>query len=92
MRDVIPFASYLIWAMQGRGKISNKAIYREVARLCRMYGRVLPLNWESMVRRTLQSRCPGRPRHNGRDDFFVWHGRGLWSCKVAPATDLDLVA
>jgi hypothetical protein len=92
MRDFIPFASYLISAMEGRGKMSNSAIYREVARFCRMHGRVLPPNWEAMVRQTLQACCTGRPRHNGRDDFFVWHGRGRWSCKLAPVTDLDLVA
>jgi hypothetical protein len=35
----------------------------------------------------LQACCPGRPQHNGRDDFFVWHGRGRWSCKVVTAPD-----
>jgi hypothetical protein len=30
VRDLTPMAQYLIWAMEGRGKMSNQAIYREV--------------------------------------------------------------
>ena len=58
----------------------------------RSYGYpTLPPNWESEVLQTLQAHCPGRPQHNGRDDFFVWHGRGYWSCKITSPTIDDLI-
>jgi len=82
-----PMAQYLIWAME----VSNQAIYREVKNVCKKYGRLLPSNWESEIRQTLQAHCPGRPQHNGRDDFFVWHGRGYWSCKVTSPTEDDII-
>lgn len=78
-----PMTQYLIWAMEGCGKMSNKEIYREVKKVCEEAGRELPTEWEAEIRQTLQACCPGRPQHNGRDDFFVWHGKGYWSCKVA---------
>jgi hypothetical protein len=89
-RHLVVFAQYVIWAMEGRGEMSNQAIYKEVKRICQRYGRVLPPNWKSETRQTLQSHCPGRPQHNKRDDFFVWHGRGYWSCKVASPSIADL--
>ena len=86
MRDIIPWTQYLIWAMTGRGKMSNGEIFKTVKAECEKFGKELPVNWEDLIRTTLQAGCPGRPRHNGRDDFFVWHGRGYWSCKVPPIT------
>lgn len=85
-----PMVQYLILAMEGRGKMSNQAIYRELKAVCKRFGRKLPPNWESEVRQTLQAHTPGRPQHNGRDDFFVWHSRGYWSCKVKSPTIEDL--
>lgn len=83
-----PMAQYLIRAMEGRGKMSNKAIYREVKRVCEEARRELPSEWKAEIRQTLQSCCPGRPQHNGRDDFFIWHGWGYWSCKAkSPSLD-----
>lgn len=87
---ITPMSRYLVWAMEGRGKMSNQAIYREIKRVCKQHGRELPPNWEAEVRHTLQACCPGRPQHNGRDDFFVWHGRGYWSCKITSPTLDDL--
>jgi hypothetical protein len=86
MRDLSPMSQYLIWAMEGRGEMSNRAIYRAVKAVCETHGRKLPPDWEAEIRQTLQACCPGRPQHNGRDDFFVWHGRGYWSCKVTSPT------
>ncbi len=86
-----PMARYLIWAMEGRGKMSNQKIYRQVELVCKKHHRELPPNWKSEVRQTLQAHCPGRPQHNKRDDFFVWHSRGYWSCKVKSPTIEDLV-
>jgi hypothetical protein len=68
--------------------MSNQSIYREVKDVCKRHGRRLPSNWESEVRQTLQAHCPGRPQH--RDDFFVWHSKGYWSCKVTSPTAADL--
>jgi hypothetical protein len=75
-------AQYLVWAMEGRGTMSNREIYRQLKIVCDRHGRPLPPKWESEVRQTLQSCCPGRPQHNKRDDFFSWHSRGYWLCKV----------
>jgi hypothetical protein len=77
-------AQYLVRAMEGRGKMSTQAIYREVQSVCRRNGRPLPLSWQSAVRQILQAHCATRPQYKGEEDFFVWHGRGLWSCKVHP--------
>ncbi|MDP3693689.1 hypothetical protein [Bradyrhizobium sp.] len=90
MTDLALMSQYLIWAMEGRGKMSNQEIYRQVRIVCKKHGRTLPPNWEAEVRQTLQAHCIGRPQHNGRDDFFAWHGRGYWSCKVTSPTLDDL--
>jgi hypothetical protein len=84
MRDVT-MAQFLILAMRGRGRMSNQSIYREAKDVCHKYSRELPTNWEAEIRQTLQTHCPGRPRWNRRDDFFVWHGHGCWSCKESPS-------
>jgi hypothetical protein len=86
-----PMVLCVVMAMSGRGKMSNKAIYREVKKVSEQLGRPLLANWDAHVRQTLQAHCPGRPQHNGRDDFFVWHGRGYWSCKVILVSTSELL-
>ena len=87
-RHLAPVAQCLIWAMEGRGKTSLHDIYRETRRVFRDHGRTPPTEFEAEVRQTLQACCKGRPQHNGRDDFFVWHDEGYWSCKVtSPSVD-----
>jgi hypothetical protein len=88
MKDVSTMAQYIIWAMEGRGKMPLADIYREVESQCKLHGRKLPNNFEAEIRQTLQACCKGSPQHNRRDDFFVWHERGYWSSKIA-STDLD---
>jgi hypothetical protein len=58
MRDLTPMAQYLIWAMEGRGKMSNQAIYREVKNVCKNMEGGYPRNWESEIRQTLQAHSP----------------------------------
>jgi hypothetical protein len=83
---------YLIWAMEGRGKMSMLAIYRAVQQQCARFGRTLPGHWEAEVRQTLQAHCASRPQYKGHGDFFTWHHRGVWSCKiVSPSLDDLLV-
>ena len=81
MKDISTMAQYLIWAMEGRGKMALADIYREVERQCKQHGRKLPNNSDAEIRQTLQGCCSTSKQHNGRDDFFVWHERGYWSCK-----------
>ncbi len=72
-------AQCLIWAMEGRGKMSLHEIYREAKRVFREHGRTPPAEFEAEVRQTLQK---------GRGDFFAWHDTGYWSCKVtSPSVD-----
>jgi hypothetical protein len=78
----LTMAQYLVSTMKGRGKMSNPSIYREVEKLCNERGRELPVNWKAEIRETLQAHCASRPQWNRRDDFFVWHGHGYWSCKI----------
>jgi hypothetical protein len=87
MPDIIPWTEYLIGAMMGRGKMSNGEIYRAVKAECEKAGKELPPSWKDLIRDTLQTGCPKSRGHNGRDDFFVWHGRGYWSCKVTEPQD-----
>jgi hypothetical protein len=49
-----PFAQYLIWAMEGRGKMSNHEIYKRVKIVCKEHQRDLPPNWESEVRQSFR--------------------------------------
>jgi hypothetical protein len=87
MKDVSTMAQYLIWAMENRRPTTTQEIYRAVQDTCERHGRKLPKEWESEIRQTLQAHCASRPQHNGKDDFFVYHRRGVWSCKVM-STDL----
>ncbi len=77
------FAQLLIWAMDGRGTMSNPAIYRELKATAKEHGRTLPPNWESEVRQTLQAHCPTAKQYRGGPDYFEHRGRGQWSCKVS---------
>src|SRR5258707_8505239 len=86
MRDLAPMAQYLVWAMENQGTMTNEMIYRAVKSVCREHGRELPTQWEAKVRQTLQAHCPSRPQWNGKYDFFIYHRRGHWSCKVTPLT------
>ncbi len=87
-----PMARYLIWAMEGRGIMTTQAIYRAVKKKCAEFDRPLPDKWESEIRQTLQAHCPSRPQWNRKDDFFVYHRRGYWSCKVTtPPGVVDLL-
>jgi hypothetical protein len=85
-RDLSTMAQYLIWAMENRRPVTNQEIYRAVEGACARHGRELPNQWEAAVRQTLQAHCSSSPQYNGRDDFFVHHERGLWSCKVELST------
>jgi hypothetical protein len=91
MQDPTSFVQYLIWSMEGRGVMRMPDIYHAVQRYCARHGRALPDQWEAMVRQTLQAHCASRPRYEGGEDFFVYHERGLWSCKVASPTIEDLL-
>jgi len=91
MRDLVPMVQYLMWAMEGRGEMSMHEIYRAVERRCAQFGRLLPDHWEAEIRQTLQAHCASRPRYKGRGDFFTWHRRGFWSCKVASPSLDDLL-
>jgi hypothetical protein len=90
MRDSASFVQYLIWAMEGRGVMHTPEIYSAVAMRCTRAGRALPCHWDAEIRQTLQAHCASRPQYKGRGDFFVYHGRGRWSCKVASPTLDDL--
>jgi len=90
VNDYTPMSQYLIWAMEGRGKMSLTDIYREIKAVCKRHGRQLPSNWEAEIRQTLQACCAGSRQHNGRDDFFTWHERGYWSCNETSPT-LDMI-
>jgi hypothetical protein len=90
MRDVTPVVQYLISAMEGRGVMQTQRIYREFKTICDNCGHKLPPNWEEEVRQTLQAHCPSRPQWNGKDDFFVFHRRGYWSCRVTSPAIADL--
>jgi hypothetical protein len=76
------FVDLLVWPMQGRGIMQNPNIYREFKRVSRTFAYKLPTHWDEEVRQTLQSHCVSRPQWNGRDDFFEFHRRGYWSCKM----------
>ena len=89
-RDVTPVAQYLIWAMEGRGIMATQSIYRAFKEVCDNHRHQLPPKWEEEVRQTLQAHCPSRPQWNNRDDFFVYHRRGYWSCKATSPTDEEL--
>ena len=83
--DLSPMARYLIWVMEGRGVMDTQSIYRAVKQCCHRMGYPLPAKWQAGIRQTLQAHCPSRPRHNKKDDFFVYHRRGCWSCRVTLA-------
>jgi hypothetical protein len=88
MKDISTMAQYLIWAMEKRPPMTNQQIYRAVEDVCRRHGRKLPNEWEAQVRETLQAHCATSPQHNGKDDFFTHHRRGVWSCKeTSPSLD-----
>jgi hypothetical protein len=86
VQDVSTFAQYLIWAMEDRGTMSNSEIYRAVKDVCARYKRELPEEWEAVVRQTLQAHCASSPQFKGKEDLFVHHEHGLWSCKVRSPT------
>jgi hypothetical protein len=89
-QDMSTMAQYLIWAMENRRPMSNQEIYRAVDDVCAQHGRKLPNQWEAVIRQTLQSHCSSCPQYNGRDDFFVHHDHGVWSCKERSPTLDDL--
>jgi len=68
--------------MKERGKMSNPSIYREVKKMFNEQHRQLIPDWKEAIRKELQAHCPSRPQWNRSDDFFVWHGRGYWSCRI----------
>ncbi len=90
MRDLSPMVQYLVWAMEGRGEMTTQAIYRAVKSKCDKSGRMLTGTWQDAVRQTLQAHCRSRPQWNRRDDFFVYHRRAHWSCKVTSPTEDQL--
>jgi hypothetical protein len=90
MRNLTPVVWYLIWAMEGGRVMQTQAIYRAFKAVCDEHKHELPLNWQEEVRQTLQAHCPSRPQWNGKDDFFVFHRPGYWSCKAKPPTPDDL--
>jgi hypothetical protein len=91
MRDLARMAEYLVWAMEGRGQLPMDEIYRAVKAKCDERDRPLPTNWKSVIRQTLQAYCSSRPQYRRRDDWFVFHKRGWWSCKTTSATVDDLL-
>ena len=91
MRDFVSMVQYLIWAMESRGEMPMHEIYRAVKRQCAQFGRLLPDHWEAEIRQTLQAYCASRSQYKGRGDFFTWHRRGVWSCKVSSPSLDELV-
>ena len=89
--DHEPMAQYLVWAMQRKGVMATQDIYRAVKHCAEATNRPLRGEWESHVRQALQAHCKTRPQWNGRDDFFDFHGRGLWSYKKQAKTIDDLL-
>lgn len=87
MADLMPMVRYLILAMEGRGRMSNRAIHRAVKQ---RFGSELPDHWESEVRQILHAFCCTQPGYNGSNNFFVHHGRGHWSSKVTSSALADL--
>jgi len=90
VRGLTPVVWYLIWAMEGARVMQTQAIYRAFKAVCDQHKHKLPLHWRDEVRQTLQAHCPSRPRWNGKDDFFVFHRREHWSCKIKPPTPDEL--
>jgi hypothetical protein len=82
----------LVLAMRGRGPMSNGSIYRETEKVCSEHDRELPHEWKAEIRQNLQAHCPSRRRWNRKDDFFVWHKRSLWSCKISEVPGLITLA
>ena len=89
-RDLTTMAQYLIWAMEGRRPMTNAEIYRAVEDVCKRHERKLPNQWEAVVRQTLQAHWASSPQYSGRDDLFVHHEHGVWSCKATSPTLDDL--
>jgi hypothetical protein len=79
-RGASPLRHHLILAMQGRGTMLTKAIYRAVKESCDALNRPLPSNWRSDIRQILQAQCASRPQYKGGADIFIYHKKGHWSC------------
>ena len=91
MRNDVPMVQYLIWAMEGRGTMSNQAIYKEVRRLCARDNRTLPPNDDAEIRTTLQAHCSTAPQFAGNRDLFTNPSDGYWLCKVTTPKLEDLL-
>jgi hypothetical protein len=90
MRNLNSMADYLVWAMEDRRPMTNSEIYKAVKDVCLKHKRPLPDKWEAEIRQTLQAHCASRPQYKGGRDLFVFHRRGLWSCKTN-STDLGVL-
>jgi len=90
MQHLTPMAGHIVWAMEGKGKMTTQSIYRAVKNICEKQNRELPENWDAVVRQTLQAHCSSRPQYKGGDDLFVYHKRGYWSCSATSPTIHDL--
>ena len=87
MRDITPVARYLVWAMEDadHGDVDDLSSFKEV---CDNTKHPLPDNWQAEVRQTLQAHCSSSRQYRGRDDLFVYHEPGRWSCKAtSPSLD-----
>jgi hypothetical protein len=89
-QDLSTMAQYLIWAMEDKGSMKTQKIYKAVEDVCARHERELPNEWQAEVRQTLQAHCSSSPQYKGRDDFFVHHDHGVWSCKARTPTLDDL--
>ena len=76
------FVDLVLMAMRGRGVMSLGEIYAAVEPLFRRLSRVKRASWKGQVRETLQAFCPTCRNYErrGTANYFVHHGRGLWSC------------
>jgi hypothetical protein len=90
MTDLTPVVQYLIWAMESRGVMRTQDIYRAFKAVCDQHKHKLPPHWQDEVRQTLQAHCPSQPQWKGSNDFFEFHDRGRWSCKVKSPTPDEL--
>jgi hypothetical protein len=90
MRDITPVARYLVWAMEGCGIMETQTIYRAFKEVCDKHKHPLPDNLQAEVRQTLQAHCSSSRQYRGRDDLFVYHEPGRWSCKATSPSHDDL--
>jgi hypothetical protein len=77
-----PFVNYLIWAMEGRGRMTLSEINRAVLEQCERFDRPLKSRWQDHVRDALQDYCPTCADYKERGDYFINHEPGVWSCII----------